>query len=234
MMKNLQLQVSSMTDAQVEGYLWDHPDFFNEHLELLEHMSIPHPSGNAVSLVSKQLEIFRNRHQDMESQLNALINVARENDALCNRMHELTLAMLDSATVEEVLANLNQVLFDCFLADFVAVKIFQEQGDAPINNLFISPDDEQLQHFHKILGNNHPKCSRPTLAQAKFLFGEDALDVESCAFVPLIFTKLEGMLVIGARQKNRFHPNMGNLFLTQISEIVGTRLISLLHEQHES
>lgn len=232
MMKNLQLQSAAITTEQVEEYLWEHPDFFNDHLDLLEHLTIPHPTGDAVSLVSKQLELFRTRHRDMESQLNSLINVARENDALCTRMHELNLAMLDSATVEEVLGNLNQVLFDCFLADFVAVKIFQEEADPVISNLFISPDHPELHHFHKILGNNQPKCRRPSLAQAKFLFGENALEVESCAFIPLIFTKLEGLLVIGSRQKNRFHPNMGNLFLTQISEIVGTRLISLLQEQH--
>ena len=109
-----------ITSTEIEKYLRKNPDFFNEHLDLLENLTIPHPSGNAVSLISKQLEIFRSRHHEMESQLTALIEIARENDTSFNRMHELTLAMLDAATIEDALSNLDQALFDCFLADFVS------------------------------------------------------------------------------------------------------------------
>ncbi len=231
MIENLELQQSLISSAQVEDYLWQHADFFNDHLELLEHLTIPHPCGSAVSLVTKQLEIYRNRHREMESQLAALIEIARENDILFNRMHELTLAMLDSATMEEALANLEQVLFECFMADFVAVRIFHENTDSPITNLYVPRDDKALQGFHQILANNNPKCRRPTLAQARFLFGDAANEVQSCAFIPLTFTKLEGLLVIGSRQRGRYHHSLGNLFLTQISEIVGTRLISLLQDR---
>ena len=66
--------------SQVEEYLQHHPDFFHEHLNLLELMSIPHPSGAAISLISKQLELFRSKHYEMESQLNELIEIARDND----------------------------------------------------------------------------------------------------------------------------------------------------------
>ncbi len=58
-----------ITSAQVEEYLRKNPEFFNEHLNLLEEMTIPHPSGNAVSLISKQLEIYRGKHQELERQL---------------------------------------------------------------------------------------------------------------------------------------------------------------------
>lgn len=230
MIKNLEIQQSLISSAQVEDYLWQHPDFFNDHLDLLGHITVPHPCGSAVSLVSKQLEIYRTRHRHMENQLSALIDIARENDTLFSRMHELTLAMLDSATLEETLANLEQVLFECFLADFVAVKIFQENNESPINNLFVSAHNKALQNFHQILADGTPKCSRPTLAQARFLFGNAANEVQSCAFIPLFFSKLDGLLVIGSRQRGRYHRSLGNLFLTQIGEIVGARLISLLQD----
>ena len=54
-------------------FLQHHPEFFNNHLDLLEKINIPHPSGTAVSLIAKQLEVFRSRHQEMESQLTTLI-----------------------------------------------------------------------------------------------------------------------------------------------------------------
>ncbi len=218
---------TDLTDEQVEQYLRQHPDFFHHHLELLEQISIPHPSGSAVSLISKQLEIFRNRHHEQEKQLTALIEIARDNDTSFNRLHELTLSMLDADSLETVMANLDQVIKDGFLTDFVSLKIFKDNPESPIANLFISPENPAIKHFETLLEKNLPTCGHPTLEQAKFLFDENALDVKSCAFIPLVFPDFKGIFAIASRQKDRFHYSMGNLFLTQMGEIVGTRLVSL-------
>lgn len=223
-------QRSTLTGVQVRDYLQQHPDFFHDHLDLLEKMHIPHPTGNAISLISKQLEIFRAKHQEQENQLTALIDIARENDASFNRMHELTLAMLEANSLEDAVANLNEVLAECFLTDFVAIKIVQDRPLSPIGNLFVAPTDTNLKHFSAELTTNQPKCGRPTLAQARFLFGDVAADVRSCAIIPMVFTRLEGLLAIGSRDESRFHYSMGSVFLTQMSEIIGTRLISLLQQ----
>jgi uncharacterized protein YigA (DUF484 family) len=220
----------TLTSGQVEGYLQQHPDFFNEHLNLLENLHIPHPSGNAVSLISKQLELYRDRHNEMATQLSALIDIAKENDVSFSRMHELTLAMLEAGTVEEVLANLNEVLSKSFMADFTALRIIRKHIDKPIANLYVAPDDKVLAHFKKVMTSNKPECTRPTLPQARFLFGEAAMKVKSCAIVPMMFTDIEGFIAIGSREDERYHHSMGNLFLTQMSEIIGTRLISLLKQ----
>lgn len=218
-----------LDEQQVVDYLQQNPAFFQHHLDLLEQMHIPHPSGNAVSLIAKQLEIFRARHQEQENQLTALIDIARENDAAFNRMHELTLAMLEANSLPDAVANLSEVLAECFITDFVAIKIIQHKHDSALNNIFVAPDDKGLQHFKVELSGNQPKCGRPTLAQAQFLFGDVAAEVKSCAIIPMVFTRLEGLLAIGSRDEGRFHYSMGSLFLTQMSEIIGTRLISLLH-----
>ena len=227
-------QKSDLSASQVEDYLQQHPDFFHEHLNLLEQMSIPHPSGTAISLISKQLELFRSKHHEMENQLNALIEIARNNDASLIRMHKLTLALLEASTLEQAIANLDVVLADYFLTDFVAVRIIKQHPESAIANLFIEPGSENLQPFLKELAGNQPKCGRPTLAQAKVLFGDSAVEVNSCAIIPMNFTELDGILAIGSREKGRFHYSMGNLFLTQMSEIIGTRLISLLRQTHNA
>ena len=217
-----------MTATQVEQYLREHPEFFNEHLHLLEQMRIPHPSGNAISLISKQLELFRGKHQELESQLTELIEIARENDTSYVRMHKLTLALLDAKTVVEAVENLEVVLADYFLTDFVTIRIITDRPDLDFAKLYIAPDSEDLKPLTKELASNQPTCGRPTLSQAKFLFGDAALDVKSYAIMPMMFTDLEGFLAIGSKEEGRFHFTMGSLFLTQMSEIVATRLISLL------
>lgn len=224
-------QAQELTPSQVEDYLRKHPEFFHEHLELLEHLSIPHPSGSAVSLISKQLELFRSRHHDMENQLTALIDIARDNDTSLNRMHKLTLALLDATTLEDAVANLDVVLSEYFLIDFVAVRIIKHTPDTALSNLFIEPDSKDLEPFVSELASGKPKCGRPTIAQARVLFGELAFEVKSCAIIPMAFTELEGILAIGSREEGRFHYTMGNLFLNQMSEIIATRLITLLQQR---
>lgn len=221
-------QQTPCSEQLIADYLRQHPEFFQNHLDLLESMHIPHPSGNAISLIAKQLELFRVKHQEQENQLTALIDIARENDAAFNRMHELTLAMLEANSLQDAVANLSEVLAECFLTDFVAVKIIKQNPDSPLNNLFVDPDDARLAHFAGELSSNQPKCGRPTLIQAQFLFGDAAVEVKSCAIIPMSFTQLKGLLAIGSRDEGRFHYSMGSLFLTQMSEIIGTRLISLL------
>jgi uncharacterized protein YigA (DUF484 family) len=173
--------MSEIDSSVVENYLKQHPEFFNEHLELLEHMTVPHPSGNAVSLISKQLELFRQRHHDMEEQLNSLIEIARDNDHSANQMHELTLAVIEVDTLDAAIENLNVVLAECFLTDFFSVKIISaDKHKSALADLFVAPDCEELTHFVKELGSNQASCGKPTLAQAQFLFGDNALEVQSC------------------------------------------------------
>lgn len=222
------LEQQALNSNQVAEYLKQHPEFFKEHLALLENMSIPHSSGNAVSLISKQLELFRSKHQELENQLTALIEIARDNDTSFSRMHELTLALMESKTIEDVIANFDKVVADCFLADFSAIRIIRDNTESAISNIFVDSNDENIQHFSTELKSNQSKCGRPTLAQAKFLFGETGSEVKSCAIVPMSYTELEGLIAIGSREETRFHYSMGNLFLTQMGEVIGTRLIALL------
>jgi len=221
--------MSEVQASDVEAYLHSNPEFFNEHLELLEKISVPHPSGNAISLVSKQLELFRSRHHEMESELNVLIDIARSNDDSANKMHELTLAVLEAETFDVAIANLDEVLKECFLTDFFSMRIITEKSyETAMPSIFVKPDDEGLTHFVKELTSSHASCGRPTLAQAEFLFGSQALEVQSSAIIPMAFLEIEGIIAIGSRNADRFSRDMGRLFLTQMSEIVGTRFISLL------
>ena len=221
-------KIIDINDEQVAVYLQEHPDFFTTHIQLLENLSIPHPSGGAVSLISKQLELFRGRYQEMENQLIELIDIARDNDTAVNRMHKLNLALLDAKTLEDVVTNVNLVLSEYFLTDFAAIRIIQSSPNSDYDTIFISPDSKDLKPFARELSYGLPRCGQPTLTQARVLFGFNANEVKSCAIIPMLSTELEGLLAIGSRDENRFHASMGHLFLTQMSEVIATRLITLL------
>lgn len=224
-------QQNALTSDQVADYLRANPEFFSDHLELLEDILIPHPSGNAVSLISKQLEILRNRNQEMETQLASLIEIAKSNDTSFNRMHKLTLALLETSTLEEAVASLEEVLSGYFMTDFVAVRIITSKPDAALPHLFLEPDSAEMEQFLPILAADQPKCGRPTLAQAKVLFGAAALEVQSAAIIPMRFADMSGVLAIGSRSNERFHYSMGSFFLTHMSEIISARFLSLFSQK---
>ncbi len=225
------LTAKTLTDTQIEHYLRQHPEFFNHHLGLLEQLSIPHPSGNAVSLISKQLELIRGRHHEVETQLTGLIEIAQENDASIGKIHKLTLALLDAGSLLELIRNLNSVLLEQFLMDFVALRIVAENPGKGEADIFVPKDSDVLKPFSSHMSSNLPFCGTLALDQAKTMFGNNALAVKSAAIIPMGFAQLEGLLVIGSREENRFHPNMGAWFLTQIGELLATRLISLLQRR---
>jgi uncharacterized protein len=217
-----------LTESEVVNYLHRHPEFFQQHLELLAAMHIPHPSGNAVSLISKQLEIFRAKHQELENQLITLIDIARENDSSFHRLHKLTLMLLKATTLEQVIINLEAALAEFFLTDLISIRFVQEHAvDTALAHLFVTPTDRRLQYFEKELGKAQSFCGVPTDQQAAFLFGERAAMVKSCAIIPMVYPRIKGLLAIGHTEPLGFHADMGNIFLTQISEIAATRLLSL-------
>jgi len=140
----------------------------------------------------------------------------------------LTLSLLDAISLDELVTKLDHVMSDYFMTDFVALRIIKSVPIINANNLFIDPASESLEPFYQELSSFEPKCGRPTLAQAKVLFGDSALDVKSCAIIPLRMENANGLLGIGSKQEGRFHYTMGNLFLVQMGEIIGARIMSLL------
>lgn len=214
--------------ADVETYLRAHPDFFQQHLELLETIRIPHPSGDAVSLVSRQLDVLRDKNRRLQMQLNDILQIARDNDSLARRIHQLTLSLLDATSLDDALGGLRWLLHECFQADFVAVRLLEPVIDSPIADLCIPPDCTEVGHLRHVLESGRPECGQPTELQATVLFGSEAPDVMSFALVPLQHAGLKGVLAIGSRSASRFDAGMGHLFLNQMGDIVAARLVALL------
>ncbi len=51
-------------------FLRSHPDFFTEHTDLLNRLSVPHQAGAGIaSLIEKQVQIMRRRIEDLEQKL---------------------------------------------------------------------------------------------------------------------------------------------------------------------
>lgn len=218
----------TVTASEVAEFLTQHPDFFEHHLDLLENLSIPHPSGAAVSLLSKQVELLRDKHREQQQRLAELVTIARSNDTVSLKLHELALALLEANDFEQTLTVLQEELNDYFSSYFVEVRIIQPCPNEKLAHWFIEPNSDAAKPFAKELNTMQTRCARPTLAQAKVLFGEDALAVNSCALIPMLIGDYSGILAIASHEAGRFHFSMGQVFLNQIGELVSAKLHSIL------
>ena len=80
------------------------------------------------------------------------IQVAKENDQLNNRLHTLTLALIEAHGLEQLLSTLHDELHSQFRADAVELKLFS--ADEVENAV----DDPALKVFQVFMEADRPTC----------------------------------------------------------------------------
>lgn len=202
---------------QVADFLQANPDFFQHNPELLTGLELSHGAHGTVSLVERQVRALRQELTEQKQQLARFVEVARENDLLSQRMHTLTLALLNAVSFDEVVNVLEDKLHNDFQADAVELHLFtQAESDGDAN-----PD---LDGFRPFLRHGKPRCGRLPKAQLSYLFGTQAGDIGSTALIPLEEEGVLGLLAIGSHDAQRFHPGMGTEYLRRLGDIVSKTL----------
>ncbi|MCB1772552.1 MAG: DUF484 family protein [Gammaproteobacteria bacterium] len=207
-------------EEQVADYLVAHPDFFTRHPNALAAIDIPHPTGDAVSLIERQVRTLREQSDNYRRQLEHLVNVARENDALAKRLHRLTVALIETHSFDEVLNTLQDELRDQFKADAVEMKLFE------VDQLEAHAHEAGPALFSDFLKRARPNCGQLDKAKLEYLFGPQAGETGSAALIPLAAPPLAGVLAIGSRDPDRFHEGKSVDFLQRLAEVVNAKLQS--------
>lgn len=213
-------QATDEREEQIADYLIAHPDYFNRHPDALAAIDIPHPTGDAVSLIERQVRTLRDQSTKYRRQLEGLVAVARENDALAKRLHRLTLALIETHSFDEVLNTLQDELREQFRADAVEMKLFAaEQLEAHAHE----PGPALFRDFLK---RARPNCGQLDKEKLEYLFGPQAGETGSAALIPLTAPPLAGVLAIGSRDPERFHEGKSVDFLQRLAEVVSAKLQS--------
>ena len=205
-------------ERRVIDYLQNHPKFFIDHPDVLADLELSHSTGNAISFIERQVATLREQADQSRKQLEELIAVARENEQLNSRLHHLTLSLIDSASFEEVVDSLENMLHDDFRAEAVELHLYNAAEADDENN----PD---LDGFREFLDSRTPRCGRLPKDQLEYLFGAQADDIQSTALIPMQGEGLIGILAIGSHSEHRFHPGMGTNYLSRLGEIVSKTLV---------
>jgi len=218
-----------LSEQAVHDYLAAHPDFFENHAHLLNSLHLPHATGGAVSLVERQISVLRQKDLKLEKQLKELIGVARANDLLSAKIHELTMQLLSAHDLRTTVIALEEGMRSGFSADQAVLVVFGDPNafdDIDAGRFFrvVEKTSEELSPFKTFLGSSSARCGQIRDAQRDFLFKEDADEIGSTALVPLTNGTEIGFLAIGSSDANRFHPGMSIDFLTRLGDLVAGAL----------
>lgn len=218
-----------LSEQAVHDYLAAHPDFFEHNAKLLSSLNLPHGSGGAVSLVERQVSVLRQKDLKLERQLKELIVVARANDVLSAKIHELTLQFMAAADLRTSITALEEAMRSGFGADHAVLVVFGEPdafADIDIGRFFrvITRKDPSLKPFGTFLNGSSARCGQIRDSQREFLFCEDAEEIGSAALVPIGKGAEIGFLAVGSVDSDRFHPGMSIDFLTRLGDLVAGAL----------
>lgn len=210
-----------LTAMEVASYLRRNADFLGEFPDLAMLLRVPREQGQAASLASYQLEVLREKNNELARRLHELIEIAHENEQLMVRVHTLTLALMRATSLADTVNRLAASLTEDFHTDLIRIVLFRSEPDLPVADwLLIEADGAKaMPAFAEFLKRGEPLCGRLQPDKLQALFGTRAEEVRSA--VLLRIGEL-GMLAIGSLDGSRFHPGMGTVFLRLIAEAMST------------
>ena len=210
-----------MTAEEVAQFFRTHPQFFDQHPELLASVFVPHPyGGRAIPLSERQILALRDKVKLLEGKLGELIQFGEENDAIGEKVHRLSAALLGARDFAASAQALSFHLREDFSVPHVALRVWGKSlpGDAPQG----AAVSDELRARVETMGA--PQCAAAAGNPYLAWFGDAKEHVRSVALVPLGQTKSFGLLALGSEDAQRFYAEMGTLFLRRIGEMAAAAL----------
>lgn len=218
------------TEEQVVTYLKSHPDFFIGQEDLLMQMRIPHTRGSSISLVERQMMVLRERNTDIHNRLAHLMNVARDNDRLFDKVRRLVLEVLDAQSLDELMGVVDDSLRHSFQVAFSGLIVFSDKQISVGRSTSLKIAQQQIGG---LLVGGKAFCGVLRPKQLEFLFGDEhAAQIKSAAVVALDYQGIQGVLAVGSSDQQHYSNTMDTLFLTYLADVLARVLAPMLASLH--
>lgn len=215
-----------MTPEAVVLYLKQHPEFFENQVDFLATVAIPHPhGGRAISISERQILTLRDKGKQLEDKLRQLIEFGEENDSIGEKMQRLTLSLIAARDAESVIHALYFHLREDFAVPHTAIRLWPQWDHLQ------TPEFAEVslasRDFAASLSN--PYCAPKAMVDTADWFGETAPHLRSFAYVALKNNDATfGLLAMASEDARRFYPEMGTLYLKRLGELAAAALLRYL------
>src|SRR3974390_2125424 len=165
-----------MTPDAVANYLKQHPEFFEEYAELMSTIYIPHPhGGRAISIRERQILALRERGKQVEGKRRELIDFGEENDAIGEKLHRLTLALMAARDLESTVFALYFNLREDFAVPHTVMRLWPQGAHQQLPE-FGSVSTEAREFAESLA---RPYCGAHAMVDTGPWFGENAAHLRS-------------------------------------------------------
>ncbi len=216
-------KAASVEEQTIRDYLREHPDFFDQHPDILDHLELNHGAGSAVSLVERQVSVLRERNMEMRKRLNNLMDNARDNDRLFKLTRELILSLLESENTDQLSTSFLLGLTQDFGVEHASIILFGDPGNTTGECRVEDPSTAQRELGALIRGDK-AVCGALRKDELEYLFPGAGSGIGSAALIPLRGTTELGIIAVGSSDPDYYRSNMGTLFLTHIAEVLNRLL----------
>ncbi|HEY7773307.1 MAG TPA: DUF484 family protein [Marinagarivorans sp.] len=209
---------SPISEDDVERYLADNPEFFERHLDLLLSLRLSHPSGNAISLIEKQVHTYRERNSNIRERLNILLANARENDRLFELSQRLTLSLIECSELGDIFDALSYSLDQEFKVKHAAIWVLDKHLSSATTHFWADNSFQPL--LNERLKSSKTAFSGISQAEINALFDNEHQVGSAAVSIVRHGSRPIAIIAVGHEDPERYQPNGGTLFLRHLSELL--------------
>lgn len=215
----------ALTAQQVNQYLIEHPTYFLEHEHLLADLYLPHASGEAVSLLERQVSILRDRNIETRKRLSDMLEQGQRNDVLFQKTRNLVLNLLEAKSLND----LSQRLIDCcskeFQVDKVQFSLLANPEHYRTSQSRVIPITELEKTMPSLMETNHCLSGIFRDDELKFLFAGRQESTASAIALPIVIQhRVQAVIALGSDDPNYFQAGMDTLFLNFVGDVIARLL----------
>ena len=226
---------NTLTDHDIINFLQNDVDFFIRHPEQLLAINVSNRNGKVASLINHQVNVLKERNQQLKSRLSEMIKYAEYNETIMTQIFELTLRLSQISHVANVTKYFTAFVkkaFDCRMVKLILPVYDKLESNKSV--LCVSNEDQFFSIFKEFISNNSPICGRLKAEKLKFVFGNQSELIGSSVMLPIGENAKKGILVFASEQESRFNPEMSTDLLSRLTHILDQKLsktFSLASEQ---
>lgn len=218
----------ALSDETVANFLTNNPDFFHRNPTILAEMSLPHNSGNATSLIERQVAILRERGIQTRHKLGELIEAAKENDNLLNTTQSLVIDLINAGSLNNIFTLLQSELHKKFAVESASVILISDtdtQNQYSIDATFFQDTNDAEEKISGIVNNNQSLCGSLRETEADFIFNDTQYAIGSAAIASKKIERSTGddiivMLAVAHHNADHYNSDTGTLFLDYLCDIL--------------
>ena len=237
----------TLEPSQVLLYLQKNPNFFIENEEILKDINLTHKSGQAISLVERQVSILRNQSKTADEKFSELITNASNNDKIFHLVRDLVLQILKLSHASSIPKLIKSQFERIQGVDVCSVIIPDFTVNESCDNLRKVSIESLQDNFPEIFRLKKTFCGAISKDKKMFLFDDSSLEgksdrndiqqakdksnsgiireIHSTAICPVIYeNEVLGLIGCGSKDENHFSPTLETIFFDFIGEVIGAIL----------